>query len=198
MPNINEVIASLTDDMITPEARETLITEVNALTKQNSQLYQRAKKAEGFEYDKSTQKWVKSEAKPETPTAGKTEESNEPDYSKIAYLNSIGFTHPDDQKNILEEATRLKLPLTDIVNMGHMKTKLTDAKDQREAQAGMPKGRGRGGGQTRNDIDYWIDRKKPDGTFDTPEDHELAIKVINARIKKEGQVNQFSDTLYTG
>ena len=127
-----------------------------------------------------------------------TKKSSEPDYSKIAYLNTVGVTHPDDQQWAQEEAERLKLPLTDILAMEHSKARLKNNQDQREAMAGMPKGKGRGGGNTQQDIDYWVDRKNPDGTFDTPQDPALAIKVINARIAKEGQQNQFSDILYMG
>lgn len=135
----------------------------------------------------------KPEAKPEMP-----EKSNEPDYAKLAFLKGEGITHPDDQKLVQDEANRLKLPLTDILQMGHIKSQLETVKDQREAQAGMPKGRGSPGGKTQGDVDYWIDKKKPDGTFETPEDPELAGKVIEARIKKEKQTNQFSEELYTG
>jgi len=98
----------------------------------------------------------------------------------------------------MDEAERLKMPITDILTMEHAKAKLQAFKDQRDAEAGMPKGRGKGGGRTQHDIDYWLDKQKPDGTYDTPEDSELAIKVINARIKKQGKINQFSDILYTG
>jgi hypothetical protein len=196
MPKFNEVIDSLNDEMTVSEARETLKTEAEALMKQNSQLYQRAKKAEGFEYNKDAKQWVKS--KSESNPEVKAEKSNEPDYSKIAYLNTVGITHPDDQKWIQEESNRLKLPMTDILQMEHAKLKLQNDRDQRDSMTGMPKGRGKGGGQTKHDIDYWVDRKKPDGTYDTPEDHELAVKVINARIKKEGNIGRFSDQLYTG
>ncbi len=124
--------------------------------------------------------------------------SNEPDYAKLAFLETKGITHPDDQKVVQDEANRLKLPLTDVMAMKHIKAKLEENKDQRDASAGMPKGRGKGGGSTQHDIDYWIDRQKPDGTYETPEDNELAVKVINARIKKETNANKFSDVMFTG
>ena len=136
-----------------------------------------------------------------TPKEDKNENkiSNEPDYAKLAFLKSEGVTHPDDQKLIQDEANRLKLPLTDILQMGHIKSQLETAKDQRNAQEGMPKGRGKGGGgKGQQDVDYWLDRKKADGTFETPDDPELAAKVIDARIHKEEQGNKFSDQLYSG
>jgi hypothetical protein len=193
MPKITELIDSLTDDNVS-DVLETIKSEALALEEKNSQLYQRAKKAEGFDYDKNAKQWIKKE-KSEPP---RTVKSSEPDYARLAFLETKGISHPDDQKVIQDEAERLSLPLTDVLAMKHIKSQLEANKDQRDALAGMPKGKGRSGGTTQHDIDYWIDKQKPDGTYDTPEDHELAVKVINARIKKQGSVNQFSDILYTG
>ncbi len=192
MPKLNEVIDSLNNENV-EELKETLKTETIALEKEKQRLYSRAKKAEGFEQDKVTKKWVKKEVKvEEKKPEAKTVQSNEPDYAKIAYLNSSGYTHPDDQKLVQDEAIRLKLPLTDILGMDHIKSKLTVNKDQREAQAGMPKGRGSSAGKTQQDVEYWLQKGE------TPDDQELAEKVIAARIKKESQGNKFSDELYTG
>ena len=172
--------------------------KVNDLSGKNKQLFERAKKAEGFEKN-AEGKWMKIQKPEAKPEAELKPQSNEPDYAKIAFLEQRGLTHPDDQKLVQDEAARLKLPLTDILNMGHIKSQLETIKDQREAMAGMPKGRGKaGGGATQQDVDYWIDQKNPDGTFKTPDDPALAEKVIEARINKEKQGNKFSDELFTG
>ena len=76
--------------------------------------------------------------------------------------------------------------------MAHIKSQLETNKDQREAQAGMPKGKGTASGKTQADVDYWLAKGE------TPDDLELAGKVIEARIKKETQGNKFSDILFTG
>lgn len=119
------------------------------------------------------------------------EKSNEPDYAKLAYLKAEGVTHPDDQKIIQDEAARLKLSLTDVLQMEHMKSRLASNQDARTAQDGMPKGKGRTGGAT-NDVEYHLAK----GT--TPDDQELAQKVVNARMARETQKSSFSDTLYDG
>ena len=119
-------------------------------------------------------------------------QSNEPDYARLAYLETKSINHPDDQKIVQDEAVRLKLPLTDILAMEHIKSRLEANKDARNAQAGMPKGKGRSGGVTQNDVEYWLAKgETPQG------DQELAEKVIDARMGKEKQ-NKFSDELYTG
>jgi hypothetical protein len=204
MENVNETLDSPneeTDTSETEKIEETESTEdvtalkekLTEISDKNRQLFERAKRAEGFEKN-SEGKWIKIHSAEPPPKS----QSNEPDYAKLAFLETKGVAHPDDQKIVIDEAVRLKLPLTDILQMEHIKGKLQTQKDQREAQEGMPKGRGTGGGKTQGDVDYWVDQKNTDGTFKTPEDPELAAKVIDARIKKEKQGSKFSDILYTG
>ena len=143
-------------------------------------------------HKRETKKLEKRLGLSEKPKAEvRIEKSNEPDYGRIAYLKSEGITHSDDRKIVLDEAERLKLSLTDVVEMEHIKTRLQSNRDQREAQAGLPKGKGRTGGTTPHDVEYHLAK----GT--TPDDQELAQKVVNARMKKESN-NKFSDSLYTG
>ena len=157
----------------------------------------RAEKAES-ENKKLKADLAKKEKKTETETPKNDEQSNEPDYAKLAFLEGKGLTNPDDRKLVLDEADRLKLPLTDILEMKHIKNDLKDAKDQREAEDGMPDDKGKPSGGTKNSVDYWKDRKKKDGTYETPDDLKLATEVIEARVKKEESGSKFSDDLYTG
>ena len=173
---------------------ESLKEDNVALEEKNKQLFERAKKAEGFEKD-SDGNWSKVE-KAEKPKASedKTEvKSDEPDYAKLAFLEQKGVEHPDDQKIVKDEAERLKLPLTDILQMEHIKAKLQESKDGREAKEGMPKGKGRTGQASKEDVDYYLD--KPD---ELPEDQELAGKVVEARLKKIDKASQFSDIPFIG
>ena len=156
--------------------------------------------------EKAEKKVKELEAKPSEPVENETpikiepkEQSSEPDYAKLSFLEGRKVDNPDDQQIVLSEAERLKLPLTDVLEMEHIKSKLKDAKDQRESTEGMPKGSGKGTGKTRNDVDYYTSKpQKADGTYETPTDLDLADKVIEARMKKEKQGNQFSEELYTG
>lgn len=136
--------------------------------------------------------------KPMENDTPKNEKSNEPDYAKLAFLEGKGVTHPDDQKVIQDEANRLKLPLTDILGMEHIKAKLKVAKNQREAEEAMPDGSGKTGIASKNSVDYWVNKTNKDGTFQTPDDQELAEKVIEARLKQHENKNKFSDILFTG
>lgn len=134
---------------------------------------------------------AKKALNPETPQ--KTQQSNEPDYARLAFLNSQQVTHPDDQKLVIDEAARLKLPLTDVLQMEHIKGKLQTNNSQRVAQAGMPKGSGRSGGPNKSEVDYYLEH--PD---ETPTDLELHGKVIAAKMKREENANKFSDIPFVG
>jgi len=132
-------------------------------------------------------KEVKKVETEETPQQDITNKPDEPDYAKLAFLNSQKVTHPDDQKIIMDEAQRLKLPLTDVLGMEHMKTKLKESLDEREAKSGTPKGKG-SRGSTVHDVDYHLAK----GT--TPDDVDEAEKVIDARMKKD-ESNQMFDPI---
>lgn len=132
--------------------------------------------------------------KPVTPSVNSqtNQQPNEPDYARLAFLQSQQVVHPDDQKVILDEAARLKLPLTDILQMEHIKSKLTTQRDTRAAQDGMPSGTGRKGA-VKGDVDYYL--AHPD---EVPEDLELHNKVIDAKLKKIEGANKFSDVPFIG
>lgn len=145
--------------------------------------------------EKAERELKELKAKSEKPTPKNDEprelKSDEPDYAKLAFLKSEGVINAEDQKIVQDEAKRLKLPLTEVLQMEHIKGKLKDAKDQRESQDGAPKGKGKSGGSNQTDVDYWLAKGE------TPTDLELAEKVINARMKKEESKGMFSDELWT-
>lgn len=126
--------------------------------------------------------------KEETPT-----QSNEPDYAKIAYLQTSQVTHPDDQNYVMAEANRLKMPLTDILQMEHVKAKLASENDARVSQDGMPKGSGRTGKGGKGDVEYYLAHEN-----EIPPTLELHNKVIDARMKQQSDDNKFSSVPFIG
>lgn len=132
------------------------------------------------------------EVKEEKPPIN-NKKPDESDYSDLViktYLKSEGVEHPDDQKMVLEEARRLQMKPDQILQEGYMQARLKTAKDERDVQGAMPRGRG-GSGKTRQDVDYWVNRRDKDGRYETPDDPELAEKVINARMTKEEKAGMF-------
>ena len=175
---------------------EVLKQQTVELTDKNRKLFARAKdgeeakkflKEQGFE--RKDNKWLKPE-----PPKPLEKPSNEPDerLDKLT-LKSEGITHSDDIKLVLDEAKRLKLPVDEVANMEHIKSKLTSAKEQREAEAGMPAGSGKSSGGSKNTVEYWKDRKDKDGNYETPSDPKLANEVIDARIKGHQDNKMFDD-----
>ncbi len=181
-----DIVADENDDI------DALKEKFEKVSNTNKQLFERAKKAE-TEARELKQFKAEAEAKKEVDKTSLQDinKSNEPDYARLAFLEQRGLSHPDDQKLVQDEAARLKLPLTDVLNMGHIKSQLETNKDQRESLAGMPKGRGNATGKNQQDVDYWLQKGE------TPDDLELAEKVIDARIKKEQSGNKFSDIMFT-
>jgi len=159
------------------------------MSDREKQLLARAKKAEGKLKDLKGN----VEEPADEPVKAKP---NEPDYSNDyglqALLEQRGHKHPDDKKLILDEATRLKMSPLEVSEMAHIKAGLKDAKSQREAEAGQPKGGSRGSDKVANDVDHHIKK----GT--TPDDLELAEQVINKRMGVEKKSNEFADDLFTG
>ncbi len=194
MSKFDELLDSLNEDNIA-DVREQLKAEAKVKDTSNTQLYSRAKKAEGFELKDG--KWIKKEQTPEPkPSNPEAKKSDEPDYGKLAYLKAEGVSHPDDRKVVMEEAKRLQLPIEEVLGMEHIKGRLKDAKNQREAEGGMPEG---GSGKTsgnKTSVDYWVDKKDKDGNYITPDDTKLANEVIDARLKQTSENNMFSDVLH--
>lgn len=163
-----------TDETLTPE--------------QIAELKARAARAEQLEVENgSLKRDLKKAQKLKEPevTQEKTQ-TNEPDYSRIAYLNSVQVTHADDQKAVMEEAERLKLPLTDVLNMEHMQSRLKSMQNERAVKDGVPTGSGRTGEGHKGEVEYYL--AHPD---ETPDDLELHNKVIDARMKQQTQGNKF-------
>jgi hypothetical protein len=183
----------------TPKNNEGEENEAETLSaEQIAELQAKAAKADELEADvgrlkRDLKKAEKAAEQKKTPEKNEANQSNEPDYSRLAYLEAKGFTNPDDQKAVMDEAERLKLPLTDVLNMEHMQTQLRNAADQRAAQEGMPDGKGRKGGPNKGEVEYYL--AHPD---EKPTDLEMANKVIEAKMKKEIDSNMFSEELYTG
>ncbi len=176
MPNEYEDEESVeTEEVVETESRreETLEQREARLTRQLEQTRRKL----GKDVEKPSQK----------------QESSEPDYARLAYLASQRVEHPDDQRLVIEEANRLKLPLTDVLNMEHMKARLTTQQNQRTAENGSPSGTGRKGGAGKGDVDYYL--ANPD---EVPTDLKLHNEVIDARIKRETENSMFSQVPFIG
>ena len=165
-------------------------TDVDALKQQakelsdkNRQLFERAKKAE-TEAKELKEFKAKAEATPKS-------QSNDLDYGKMAYLAAKEINEAEDVEFIENEAKATGKSLIELLEYKYIQEKLQMNRETREAKAGLPPGSNRAGGGSLNTVEYHLAK----GT--TPEDQELAEKVVEARMKRESN-NKFSDELYIG
>ena len=184
----NNVVVEENDDV------DVLKEKFEKLSSSNRQLFERTKKAE-TEAKELREFKVKAEAETKVKAdsfKGNGEmpkQPNEPDYGRLAYLHARGFNDGEDIKVINEEATRLKLPLNEVLEFEHIKSKLQTNKETREAKAGIPSGGNRAGGSVKGDVDYWLSKGG------LPDDQELAEKVVDARMKQDSG-KKFADTMF--
>ena len=192
MANLHEIINSLNDENVA-EVKKQLKEAADVQHEGNKHLYSRTKKAEGFEQKDG--KWVKKpEPKPVKKKEPEAKKSSEPDYSERIdklFLKGEGIDHEDDIKFVMDTAKRLKLPVDEVIKDKYIKSKLNDSKTQREADAGTPNKKGKSGGASQSDVNYWVDKKDADGNYQNPDDLELFEKVHTARIKRDENAGQF-------
>ena len=183
MSKLNEVINSLNDENV-KEVKETLLAETNALLKNNSQLYERAKKAEGFTKDKEG-KWVKREEKPKAKAKDNAAETpGELDYGQKVFISNILGVKINDteQMKLVEDYMSSGKKLDDLVDNRHFKNDLKDIQDNQSAKSAIPDGsRGANGGSGKDDVNYWLNK----GEMPPADKPLLRQEYVNARYSKE-------------
>ena len=167
----------------------------------NKQLFERAKNAEGFK-KQDDGSWVKTEKpKPVKPEAKKLETTDTLDYGALAFHNTktdaLKIEHADDvallEKALEETGKDQKSVLESTWFMAELKA----AQDKRAVESATPSGgRGTGGDAPSTKKEFWIAAGKLPP--DTPENRELRIEVVNARMKIEGNRNKFADKAVIG
>lgn len=147
----------------------------------NRQLFERAKKAEGFV--KVDGKWVKG-AKPETKTETKVEPkaTGELDETALDYLDLKGVTEQEDIDIIESVIKRTGQTVRQALKDDYVVAKLKANQDKRAVQQAMPSGTKRGGDQSQG-LEAAI--AKFERTGELPKDFALKTKVVNAIVDKE-------------
>ena len=125
------------------------------------------------------------------PKSGESDNSAKAlENSQRALLNSMGYKLDKQQEYVLEAASKYKQDISEILNDDFHKSKLKAISDTHEAQDGMSKGQGKGGGN-KGSLEYYLAKGE------APNDPELRDKYFEAREKAETNKNMFSDELYT-
>ena len=136
--------------------------------------------------------------KEKSKTPKKEEKSDEPNVNDRLDNLTLKGAGVDNQKDIdfvKSEATKAGKTVDEILQYEFVKETLKKSKTQREAEDGMPDGSGKKGGGTKDKVSYWVDRKDKDGGYENPPNNpELTIKVVNARMEKERKSQEFPDS----
>lgn len=147
----------------------------------NKQLFERAKKAEGFVLKEG--KWVKAEkpaSKPEGEVAPNAK-TGELDETQLDYLDLKGITESEDidyiEKVIKREGITLRQALKDEMVI----EKLAAHKQKRVAQEGIPSSTKRGGSSATDNVDYWFQKYEQTGSLPEGMPHGMAEKLVNMK-----------------
>jgi len=183
MSKLTELIGSLSNENV-DEVKELLTSEAEASDKSSSQLYTRAKKAEGFE--KKDGQWIKKEKKEEPKVKEKkADKTSKLDFGEKAFLKAYGIEGSEALDFIASMRDRTGDDLEVLVHDDIVKAKLKGFKDASAAKDAIPSKTNRSN-QTdaKENVDYWV--KKGELPKDNP---ELRKKVVNAKINKEKSAN---------
>ena len=187
METIN--LDEITDVDVLKEHYQKLDESYRDVFGKNKQLFERTKKAEGFELKDG--KWTKSEAKLKAEPKEKVEpqppkepsQPNELDYGQKAFLKTYGIQGSDELALVKAFLTRTGDDLDTIVSDDIFLGKLQSLRDARESANAIPKSKGRSGQSNVTDIDLAVAKFKETGQL--PTDFETAVKVKDALVKED-------------
>jgi hypothetical protein len=112
------------------------------------------------------------------------------DYGQLAYLNSLGVSHAEDQAFVEGLVKESGVELKDLLGKAWVQSELKERQAVRATAEATPKGGKRAGNQSNDQVDYWIQQGKLPP--DSPENRELRRQVVNARIKADKAQSTFA------
>jgi len=174
-----ENIDSLNDGGVVNE-QET--ETVETLKAKNQSLYERLKKAEGYERDDDGA-WIKKpepEVKPKTEpkTEPKAKKSDDFDYGQKAFLIANGIKGEKEINLVKEAMGESGKTLEQVLESKYFKTELDNLREINRSEQAVPQGR-RTSNNSADNVEYWM--SKP--MSEVPK--EMRAKVVNAKLAKE-------------
>lgn len=138
-------------------------TQRSELEAKNRQLFERAKKAEGFEKDEDGNwiKYIEKISKEKPKAEKKPEKSGDIDYGLLAFYNSktdsLKIEHEDDVSFLKKSLDEFGKPLTELLQNKYFLGELKDRQEMRAVKEATPSSTGRTG-VTKKDVSYWLSR----------------------------------------
>lgn len=114
------------------------------------------------------------------------------DYGQLAFLNSKGVTHDEDQawiENLVKESgTELRA----LLGKDWVKSELKERQEKRATAAAVPQGGKRSGNQTSDTVDYWLTKiEAGSATVKDIPDQALRQKVVVERVNRAKSKGNF-------
>lgn len=151
----------------------------------NRQLFERTKKAEGFEQKDG--KWIKPEPKPESkPEPKMPKTSDELDYGHLAFHNTKSgiekIETPEEQEFLKTEIDKSKMTQKELLENEYFTAKLKGFKSQQAAKLAVSEPMKSGiQSSGKNTVEYWI--SKGENPPDIPENKQLRRDIVSEKIR---------------
>ncbi len=169
-------------------------TEKGEVETNNRQLFERTKKAEGFEKQEDGS-WVKSE-KPKAKISKEKSESESGkqqeglDWGMKAFLRTEGVEATEfDYVTEQMEESGIK-DIEKLVKNPYFQSGLKERRDKKAIESAMPKGQRGSGESSKTKAEYWTD--KGELPPNTPENRSLRREVIKMMTERERSGSQFT------
>lgn len=187
------------------EGEEDIIEDLDDLPKEGEEGYDkidwkaRAEKAEGIAKRRATKlekiKAEKAEAKPPVKKEVKnegTETKDDRGFDRIdrSNLRTEKITEEDELDLVADIMKETGKDVEGVLKSRYFQTELKAIRDEKEANAGIPKTTKRVNNSSRTEVDYWLAK----GELPPMSEPALRTKVVNAKIAKERAKNGFSTT----
>ncbi len=175
-----EEVAEASTETVDVEALREKAAKADELEAVNRQLFERAKKAEGFV--KVDSKWVKApKAEEAIETSNQLKaKAGELSETQLDYLDLKGVTDSDDIEVIHKVMQRTGQTVRQALADDYVVTKLAANKAKRDVQSATPSNTKRAGGQT-GDVSSAVAKFKETGVL--PDDRALADAVVDSIAK---------------
>lgn len=118
------------------------------------------------------------------------------DYGQKAYLATNGIKEADEVALVERTAKETGRTIEEILGNGFFQAELKTLREGRAADGAIPPNGKRAGAPAADSVEHWL--AKGELPPNTPENQDLRRKVVNARLKNEGEGSKFSPNPVVG
>lgn len=144
---------------------------------------------------KKVNKELGIEDEPKAPVESKKKSADKPEFTdfddgQYAYLTAKKIEDDGKIAIVRQAVIETGKSLRDVLKLKYVQEELREYDEAQAVKAATPSGPGRTGSPAQDKVAFWVN--KGGLPPNTPENQDLRIAVVNARLKKDGG-NQFTD-----